>query len=358
MFLPYRYTEEEDFEKGFAQYYHEHIVPLGEKHNPKRKKRQIFHHMSAVTAVISGFGMSFLMIKSAWFAKLAQGNRKSGIILLLPPIFLWWFLVQRPRRKYFQALKEDIVPKILKFFGDFKYSVSGDISEHLFSTHTGYNYLFKLFSCEDVISFKKNDLSCTVLERTFWDIKKPTGKVFIYIKSKHSFDVDAVIISKARDKVFRAADKKLLIKRNLNCSAALVGLFFDEHFLMHTNDVRINKLLSEEFIKNLMLLNSVFDKDGMVLSIKNNEIFIELESKGNLFEIGTNHSVPVANPADIRNFLRELTTIKSLVDNLAQAVQSITETSCQSMPEDKATSSVSEPETDYLNETFTWSGRE
>ncbi len=317
MLFPYRYDEEEEFEKGFAEYYEKHIVPIGKKHEPSRNKRQIIHFFNIIIAGATGLGTSWAIIKSAWFAKAASNNRKSGNILLLPPMFCWWFFVHRPRRKYFNALKEDIVPLILKFIGDFKYSVSGNISEKILKTHTGYSPTgFNMFSCEDVISYNNDGYYCTILERTFWDIKKPTGKIFIYIKSKQSFGIDAVIISRKRDKTNKITDAKLLKKRKLNTSPILVNSTFDKFFKLHTNNDQINKWISESFIKTLINLNYVFDKDGLVFSVKDNSIFIELESSGNFFEVGTSHNVPVANVSDIRNLLKELIASKNLVDEI------------------------------------------
>ena len=93
MLLPYTYVEEEEFEKGFSSYYTEHIVPLAKKHEPHRTKYRIWHVVNIVTASIAGLGTSCVIVKAAWFAKVANGNRKSGNILLLPPMFCWWFFV-------------------------------------------------------------------------------------------------------------------------------------------------------------------------------------------------------------------------------------------------------------------------
>ena len=354
MYLPYKYTEKEDFEEGFAQYYHENIVPLAKRKDRGRPRRQIFHFVNITAALISGLGASYFIIKSAWFAKAAQGNRRSGNLLLLPPMFCWWFIVHSPRRRYFQSLKEEFVPKILKFYGSFVYSESGTINEDVLKLHTGYYAAFNLFSCEDVISFEKNGLYCKILERTFWDIKKPTGKVFIYIKTKHSFKADAVIISKDRDKHFRRIDRRLVAKRNLkpNPNPLLMAQRFSEYFDLYVSDSRTVNFMSEKFIKALFLLNSAFDKDGMVFSVRENSILIELESKGNLFEICTNYGVPVANQEDIRNFLFEITTALNLVDAVTESIYT---------PPDiklKGNTKILQENSGYQNEMFEWQGRD
>ncbi len=355
MLLPYSYTEEEDFEKGFSSYYTEHIVPLAKKHEPHRTKHRNWHVANMVMASVTGLGTSWMIVKTAWFAKAASGNSKSGNILLLPPIFCWWFFVQRPRKKYFSALKEDIVPVILKFIGNFQYSVTGSISERILEKHTGYSSSFNLFSCEDIISFEKHGYSCTILERTFWDIKKPTGKVFLYIGSKQCFNVDAVIFSKNRDKRYAHVDQRLLKKRKLNKESAFVNSEFNQLFSLHTNDPRINTWLSQQsFIQILIELSTVFDRDGMVFSVKGNSIFIELESLGNLFEVGTNHDVIIANPNDIRNLLKELKTAMHLIESLSEIVPVNHD---GEISEAKNKPMIKVPETEYDNEVLTWSGR-
>ncbi|MGH1378950.1 MAG: DUF3137 domain-containing protein [Alphaproteobacteria bacterium] len=355
MLLPYTYIEEEEFEKGFSAYYTENIVPLAKKHEPKRTKYRIVDAASIVLASVTGVGTSWFIIKTAWFAKVASGNRKSGNILALPPMFCWWFFVHRPRRKYFSALKEEVVPVILKYIGDFKYSTSGSISERILQKHTGYFSAFNLFECEDIISFKKHGCSCTILERTFWDIKKPTGKVFLYIKSEHCFNVDAVIFSKNRSKGNAYTNKRLLKNRRINRKSSFINSEFNNNFSLHTNDLRINKwILQRSFIQILLALSTVFDQDGMVFSVKGNEIFIELESKGNFFEVGTNYSVAIANPNDIRNFLKELMTVMNLIEVLSEIASTSNDVV---ISEIKSKPVIKVPETDYDNEVSTWSGR-
>lgn len=137
MKLPYEYIETESFEKGFAAYYKKHIVPLSQRYEPQRLKNKKLHIYRILFSLLTGSLGSGAILKSAWFLKLHA--RKKGNILLLPFLFLWWLFVERPKISYFSIAKAQIVPKILKFYGGFKYQTTSELKDVIIAKHMAYS---------------------------------------------------------------------------------------------------------------------------------------------------------------------------------------------------------------------------
>lgn len=317
MLTPYKYEETEPYEKGFANYYEQNIVPLAQKFEPIRKKKKIQHIGNITFALLSGLGSSWLIAKSTWF--LQSRARKKGNILILPPMLSWWLCVKTPQIKYFNSVKKEITPLILEFMGSFEYSVYEKLDTSLFKLHLGYQFFLKKYKCEDVISYEKNGFKCKIIEKTFWDIFGTTGKVFILLEANHTFPVDAVIENNNRHKEDKKRLRSLVKKRNLNNKPTALNSDFDENFLLYLSETNNNiEWISDSFIKELTLLNQVFDQQGLIFSIKDKQIFVELESKSNLFETGYSYSPPAVNAIDIKRLLKELDFVIKLADILSE----------------------------------------
>ena len=322
--LPYEYMETESYEKGFAEYYQKYIVPLAIKYEEKRIKNQIKNRINIAIAVIAGFaGISF-------FAKfvvpklVVHSSRGKGNILLIPPILSWWFFVRRPKRKYFTALKKDIIPLVLKFLGDFNYQASGYLSSEIIGTHTGYYEAINIFPCEDIISYRKKEFYCRIIERTFWDLNKSVGNVFLYFEFADNSGLDIVIFSKKLNDNHTGLNKKLLTRRNLEKNIILGNTKFDQHFKLYAQEQeKTINWIEDDFIDELVYLDNAFNKDGLVFSIKDNQVFATLGSNQNLFEAGTSYNDPTANAADIKNLLKEINFTINLVEIINKRIQSL-----------------------------------
>jgi len=191
--LPYEYTETEPYEKGFSEYYQKHIVPLAAKYEEKRKRNKEKNKLNIILAITSGLAGMWLMAKS-----LPLRGRNSGKSLILPPIVSWWFFVRRPKRKYFTAQKEEVLPLVLKFMGDFNYKSSGYLSPPIIATHTGYYEATNIFQCEDFISYKNENVYCKIFERVFKDVSISIGKIFLYFEFAENFNIDLIYPSQMK----------------------------------------------------------------------------------------------------------------------------------------------------------------
>lgn len=317
MKLPYEYIETEDFEKGFADYYKHNIVPLALKHEPGRKSKRWINVFNVLLAIALGSISVKAIYTSAWFIK--STAHKKGNILLLPPIFFWWLLVRRPRVKYFTALKIEVLPKILAFFGAFHYLPNGS-TKHKISFHYWQHSMEEVWvESEDLITFKKDGITVQLFERTSQGIYKFSGKLFILLQVPNRFSAEMLIFSKPRYKGDDGKQKKALSQRDNLFKIEVEHQAFNKLFNVYTsNGKTARQWLNAEFINELLVLDSVFEKKGVTCSIRGRELLVELETEHNLFEVARCYDNPIVNASDIKKLLKETDFIMGIVNRLCQ----------------------------------------
>ncbi|MEZ5692216.1 MAG: DUF3137 domain-containing protein [Rickettsiales bacterium] len=322
---PYTFVETEPYEKGFAAYYTEHIVPIAKTYEKNRKNIIKKNRVNALLAVTTGIGSSFAMIKSAWIVKTISKTRKGGRLLLIPPLICWWFFVRRPKRKYFSGQKEKVMRPILKFMGDFNYESSGNLPAKIIANHTGYFGTANIFPFEDHISYRKGKVSCKIFERT--------GIVFLYFELTDNIGIDAVLTSRKEkgvlsrtqtDELYASLKKRLLKRRKLNKKPTYIDPKFDQYFDLYLKYGELDtSWITDKFTDELISLNKAFDKEGMLFSIKDNQVFVELETQHNLFEVGTSYSEHSINAQNIKKLLKELDFTINLTNLINKRLENI-----------------------------------
>jgi hypothetical protein len=319
--LPYEYIETEPYEKGFAEYYKEHIATLAVKYEPKRQQRKFGDVANIITAIAVGSGGVVLLVKSGL---LNNAGRKGGRAIIFPPLLAWWFFVRRPRRRYFTALKEEVIPIILKFMGDFKYKPYGKVPDFLFKIHL----IKTLFKFEDIITYIKNDVKFTISEQAFWGVYKYSGSIYLAIECKKTFDIDLFIASnKIKQFVDRQdlgiasglkkAHNNFLKKRNFNTKSFSVNDRFNQAFELYTLEVvdeRVVGWLSDDIINWLIALDNSFEGRGIQLSIKHNQILLILSNAQNSFEAANSYNECTFNARDTKKLLKELNSAINTLD--------------------------------------------
>lgn len=337
LLLPYEYIETEAYEKGFADYYKSRIVPLAEKYEAKRKTNRIKNRINITLAITTSFAAVVALAKTSLVAK--STSRKSGRILLLPPIFCWWFFVHRPKRKYFTALKNDVLPEILKFMGDFKYESSGNSFSYITAHHAEQAGILPF---EDIISYKKEGINCKIFERAIWDLHKYSGTIYLALYFSGIIDLDFIIISKKLAQSFKRqnigiayglneAQKKLLENRHFDKEPVFINSKFEQYFDLYTitiepNDGTYEKItawLTDDFIDGLITLDNISGGKGIKFSIKYNQVLVKLMSTRNFFEVGISYNNITANAEEIKNLLKELNFTINFIDMINKKIRAI-----------------------------------
>lgn len=308
----YKFIESEEYEKGFAKYYADNIAPLAAKYEPQRENQRFKNIINILTAITVGLGGSFLLVKSSI---LHGAGRKAGQAVILPPLISWWFFVHKAKRKYFTGLKNEVIPLILKFIGDFQYKSNGEVPYFLMEIHC----IRTLFKFEDIITYTKDDSLCTIFEQAFWDVYKYSSTIYLSLEYKKPFDVDLVIISKKINLYIESQDigissglkkaqKKFLESRNFNLYPLPANDKFSQSFELYSNfsDTALINWLNDDIIDALITLDNVFEHKGITLSIKHKQILIILKNKQNSFEAATSYNECTFNASDTKRLLKEL----------------------------------------------------
>lgn len=320
MKLPYEYIETEPYEKGFADYYKEHIVPLSLKCEQSRKFKKKQYKFNILLAILTGGIDIVTVIKSAWFIKFASSARKGpGQLLLLIPIVTWWLIVRRPKVQYFSTKKAEFVPKILKFFGDFQYREKSYLIDETISKHKYFLPTANIWKGEDYISYENNKINVQILERTSKNFFKHTGQLFLVLKFPMDLKMDLLIGSKNVEH-FKMLFNQARKRRNLKTFDGTCNKSNQLFYIAAKNKNMVNTLLSNEVVSMLEKFNEVFQNKGLIFSVIDNQIFVKLNTYHNLFEVGQCYNNPIANANAIKNFIRELHYTKKLVDEIIQTV--------------------------------------
>lgn len=338
MKLPYEFIETEEYEKGFAEFYKERIVPLAPEHEKYRKKQWFTESFLMVFSIIAGVAISFYVGKSSWFLELAKEDGRAFYALIFPPFFAWFFLVIKPRRKYFNTLKQQVAPVILEFYGNFTYNDKGYLSETDVPKHCIFDdAVLGTFPCEDIITFQVDGICVQIMEKTSWEPLQYHGHVYMIFTYPFKFEGEALIIGKKSKRRFNSGKKAELEHRNKTLKKRKKGTIyfsrerllkknftqneFNEHFDYYSNDYGLDQLFCEYFMAELINLGKAYEGDGLLLSVTENQILLEIESHQNLFEIGSSYDFPVFNHYEIKQFIKDLHVSRLIAEKINNFVQ-------------------------------------
>lgn len=322
MKLPYDYDEKEAFEKGFGDYYRDHIVPIGLEHEATRDKQRDLHIYRIGVACLASISGIFLLLMSGFFAK---AGRKAGDFIIAIAMVCWWAIVRRPRTQYFTAVKQDILPLILQFFGVQSYQAKGAIDKEAYVRHGLDSTVIQKTRAEDVICFEKDGVQIQLAEKTAWDFNKNTGDLFITMTFQQPFKATLAIISKEYF-VFDSgwAARRGRVKRIIR-DMKRVNDYAERHklqFDIYSNNAEQAKLwLNEHFFQELRELNDVFDKKGMMCSMRDNQLFVQIHTHCDLFEVANSYNNAIANAYDIRRLLKEVDFTLKMTDMIKRRAE-------------------------------------
>lgn len=327
LLLPYEYVETEPYENGFAEYYKKHIVPLAEDYNASKAINALKNGFNITIALVIGIAGSLGIAKSGMLAH-ARG-RKSGLAIFLPPLASWWYFVQRPRRKYFNTIKEDVLPLILKFMGDFQY----EPSKKLPSIMEDHIRDIGRFPYEDVISYTKEGINCKIFERAIRDLKKYISSIYIFLELPERINFDFIVISKKRQRFEESREpsilsknsiqKSLLNRRNFEEDPITVNDKFDQYFSLYTSNFDESPIswFNDDFVAALIAFDSAFNGYGIKFSVKPNSVLLVIFNNQNSFEVGDSYKDIAANANNIKTLLKELNLAFNAVDIISKKIR-------------------------------------
>jgi hypothetical protein len=303
-------------------HYERHVAPLADAFEARRREAleaftsraylvvpgAIVVFAAAVWAIISIRGPDFI------FIAIAGGLLGWGT---------WWF-VSRPLEEYKTAVRGEVFPKIVSFFGsDFSYSrdcpwsMSRLTNSSLFDT-------FDDETLEDYIRGSYKDVSIELVEALLTK-QVQSGR------SRRTVEVyDGLLFLLTPRKKFRG---KIVVKRDHGVALnAIRGFFttafselervkledpaFEKRFQVYAdNQVEARRVLTTSFMQRLLDLGTVIGNQKVDCSFFEGVLLIRAPTSHNYFEPSSPFS-PVDFQRDFETFIEEMAIVRKIIDTL------------------------------------------
>jgi hypothetical protein len=319
---PLNFTEEKDYERGFATYFDEKIKPTlrelesfrAQKLEESKKKKPLANLILA-GGIILGILVGYVTKKG-----------EVGIALAIMAFFIRTLIISAPQAKYISEYKNKIIPAILKFFGDFSYKENDDVPVDLLIQSKLFDDFNRSYS-EDVISgkyrekqFQFSEISLTKKINRKHSNTVFMGKLFI-------LETDRTITGKIIIK--RDAQKGLwnwLASREHGLKKVIVqNQEFEKGFEVYSNDQNeAMTVIIPKLMQKLMILSEKYMASGIIrCSFLENKMIMAISTPNNwtikdsgLFEVT---SVEGSMLTDIHKFLAQFHEILEILDIISPA---------------------------------------
>lgn len=269
-----------------------------------RTRQNITITVMVICALIAGglFGWFFLME--------AQLLTAIGLMIpcIIPPVLsaIWQ---NGPLTAYAHYYKNDILPKLARSLGGFKYSPKRGISRKMLDK-TAITPHFTHYEAEDCFSGKYNDAKIIFSEaRLYQDSKHPAfDGLFMMIELPKSLSFKGLGILTADETLAQRAGQKL---NRVDLSSNNYALNF--HALSNDNS-NAHILSNPALIKEFHEMVALFDHAPCSISLFGHRyVFIMVPYAVNMFE-ASDIRYPIANRGSISRCIKEIEQIQSIID--------------------------------------------
>jgi hypothetical protein len=246
-------------------------------------------------------------------------DKAAGLSAAFLGLLYWW--VTQPKRQYAREYKVQILPGLVKIFGNFQYHVDGKIrmeqlnGSKIVPSHNIYN-------AED---YFRGDYKGVGMEFVEMELKKRTGSgknrrtvtVFkglaVLLDMKHKKFLGHTIMDRNSSKVGQWFKEKSHDLERAN----MVDPEFEKIFDVYTNDqVEARYIIDPLMIERLKGLYMEYEGEKMAVSFYDSKMLVMIASKHNHFEPASLYT-PATDPQSILSMKREIGEILSLVDKLS-----------------------------------------
>jgi hypothetical protein len=302
-------------EKEFSDYYSKHILPLNDQLNNKREKvRYNQFRNNLITMLLAS------MIVVTFFYMISDvrlDGRSSGkIVIAVFTIYItiWYVLVIRSRKKYSTVAKEQLMPLLLKFLGNFNYSVKSSIDSRLVRKHLVFPKHSICYSGDCIYGLCNGD-SFKISKVVITSMK---GKMLfvgaIILINKKTYSPDRIIIQPYYDS--SSLWERLMMKIRDLKTYKVNHEHFDCKFKVYANNESAVRLLLTKDLQNKFLeFNSICDKGGLRYSSMGNSILIAIPSD-NLFEPAP-LNIPPTDADSVKRMLNDIRFALNIVDTFS-----------------------------------------
>ena len=295
-----------------------HLEELEEIRKEKLRTYTWRKKIAVPTAVICTPVIGYLDYLLLFIERSSDDEGGAGLtFFFLGALYAW---VTDPKRKYRNAYKQRILPKLAKLFGDFTYTIGGQIPFHhiwpskIVPAHDRYeseDHFIGKYKGVD-IQFSEIDLKQQrrSKNKTYYVSIFKGLAVLLEMEGKKFYG--HTILDKDKGKMSEwFKEKSSGLKR-----ANLVDPEFEKLFDAYTNDqVEARYLIDPLMIERLKGLYEEYNGERMMAAFFDKKMLILIESKYNHFEPADLH-IPASDPRSILNMKKEIGEILSIVDRL------------------------------------------
>ena len=291
----------------FDHYYEETIVPSLQEVETKRKRYLLWFIL-------------LCMFVSVWVGLIITGKISlfhggdEGLIICFAVL-----AVCAPLFMYYKKSKESILPSVIGFFGDFHYDFRPKISDSLLEK-SKIMPTYSSIKTDDSFSGKYQDVSTVITEYARFERvvqKKENVKRLVEKKCGHGIIFFAEMKKNFTGQTIVVKDKGFMNKFTHYKGLSRVGLEsveFEKAYEVYSDDqVEARYILTAVMLEYIMELKKVFPKT--TYSFFDNQVFINVELKGNLFECSSFFR-SVLNKKRIEKNFKQLYLLFSIVDTL------------------------------------------
>lgn len=300
--------------ESFSELYSRHIAPLKDTLEPEQRKIRSKDTRNKVLAVslsaASTAVLLFLLIKLVPYRR-----RRAGKLIVAVWMMFWGLLVGRGRTRYFNAAKQEIMPHLVKFLGEFTYSLHGRIKYETVQQHLLFLGKF-IQESEDYICGSYRGAQIEIADTRITVRGKVLFKGVLIHIHKPGLAEGRVVI-KPCDSQFefwevRKMKRKSLFLYDTNHKP------FDSKFNVYASHAHTaQSLLTEELQRRLLRLNTLFRLEGLRCSYMDSGILIGIPTWDNMFEPAPLDTAPT-DKANILRMLKEIKEALSVVDVLCK----------------------------------------
>lgn len=328
----------EGMEKPFSPYYNEYIRPFFEKYEHYRiatlqemqRRARIVTFIYIIPCSILILYYSFQILLDFLFYDSISYNEDNLFFIIFGPFFgliiagffIHWVIA--PSSNYERKVKNEVFPKIIKFFGDdFKYSEKSPLSPSNF-TATGVPPFFACEYVEDYIRGKykgvKLELTEVCLSSSSNDGHVVFAGVLILLSMNKSFSGHTIVTRDSKKKAPKVNWNTIPEGKEKLQRVRLENSKFEEIYQVYSTDqVEARYLLTPIFMERLVELQEMVSKEKMAFyhndtircGFFNNKLLMMIPTYDNKFETSSIFK-PATFEDEINTILKEMEGISRL----------------------------------------------
>lgn len=294
----------------FSRYYEQKILP---SLMPLEKKRRKY---LATFLVICIFVIAWIAYSISTMQKMPANNNTDTCFGLVSCILI--LLLCLPMFSYFKQSKENLLPLVAGFFGNFEYVYQPPIFSNLLQKSKIVKAYGKI-ATDDGFNGTYTDLPITITEYNTYKYQKPTKERLqaTLKKQSHGIFFSAHMLKNFTGQTLVVKDKGILNRFAHYKNLAKVGLesteFEKKYEVYSDSQVEARYILTPVMLEYMLELKKSFSDTEY--SFFDNQLFMNIQFKANYFE-ASNFFLPITSRKNIEKIFAELYLLFSIVDTL------------------------------------------